>query len=832
METPTILWQTVLSAIQMRISNESFSTWFQPIEFLGVEETSLKLKVPDKIFEDWILNNYEDELYDSIKEAGLADHIVEFEIAAKPLPPAPIEKVSVRRKRISTAAQTVTQETFEMPVAEAVEKGILGALISFEDGMARAMEAGLTRDHFVLAHHKMLFSAMLSIHLNGGTINQVGLTDYLRTQHKLDEVGGQTALFALMEVAPGLTSLSSLIEQLNVVRYKRKALENAVKLQRMASNGASTTDIEELLDSFERSTTQAQAYAATPGGMILRKASKYGFGTEADKLANFNAKIVSEQIEDDGSLEEQRVFELECDLNGERYLIRVPASKFAAMAWPTAQLGARAIVNPGKEAHARCAIQTLSRNIRRTTVYTHTGWRMIDGVWSYLHSGGAITPTGNRNDVMVRLPDSMRLYHLPEPPTDPKARAETFNSVLLLFNAFKKMLTTPLIGGVFGAVLGSIDYSIYLTGTSGTRKSEATALAQAFFGNGFHRLALPASYADSALGILLKAFRAKDAVLVVDDFAPNGDKRHDDKLHATAETIFRAAGNAAGRATAKIDHSERGAKPPRGMLFSSGEDVPCGGSLQNRLLLVPLETDDIQDAPLTKMQKMARSGKFAESMAVFVQHVATYKTTIERLFAADCLRYRELIAKTNDQHKRQPTTIAHLCAAWRVWVRCGVMEGAFTRKEARNLMRQVQESMTTVLEEQKEQQTTKHPADYFLQLLSSALLSGRCHLATIEGEQPENKASLFGWRDGIRQGELAGWIENGLVYLEPAGAYKAAHSQGLSIGEGLPVKPNTLWKRLDEKSLILVKEKNRYLRARTPRTELPTVVIAENRLFT
>lgn len=733
-----------------------------------------------------------------------------------------------------------TSSEVKIPIAEDIERSLLGLFAMWCEGekdgkknepFARALEAGLSREHFYIPSNKTIFNAMFAINLNRGEIHPITVMDYLRTQHKLDEVGGPAYIARLMEEKPfGPTALSSLIEHLSTVRFKREAFIKAVKLQDMAANGSSPVDIEELLDSFERTNLTPQTYIASPAGLMRRKLGLYG-QAEPEKLTNFNAKIVQEQIEDDGSLEETRIFELECEIKGQKATIRVPASKYSTMAWPTAMLGAEAIVYPGKEAHARAAIQMLSRNIRKITVYTHTGWRQIDGVWSYLHSGGALTPTGNRTDVSVRLPESLRFYLLPEPTMEKEQRAEVFNAVLKLMNAFPRTLTVPLIGGVWASVLGGIDYSIYVTGQSGTRKSEITSLMQAFFGAGFNRLALPSSFVDSALAILLKAFRAKDAVMVIDDFAPNGQKNHDDKLHTTAETVFRAAGNAAGRTTAKVDHSERGAKPPRGMLFSSGEDVPRGLSLQNRLLIVPLKLGDIPDEPLTEMQALARAGKFAESMAAFIQHVATFKKTIARLFAADCVLYRQRIAAGNKQHSRQPTTIAHLCASWRAWLRCGVMAGAFNRAEARLLWSKIYEALTATLEEQKEQHTTTHPADYFLDLLRSALVSGRCHLATIEGDKPSENAALLGWRGGVAQGELAGWIEDGLIYLEPAAAYKAANAQGLSVGEGLPVGPKSLWTRLDEKKYVVVKENGRGVRARTPRTRLYCVVIPETAVF-
>lgn len=836
------IWQAILSAIETRVDNDNSNTWFRPLKIIAIDETSLTLKAPDRVFEDWIMANYYNELLESLEEAGLANLSITFEIAAKPVPPAPVEKVSTRRKRFSSNSQTITQETFEIPVAEAVEKGILGALISFEEGIVRASEAGLTRDHFVLSHHKILFSAMLSIHLNGGNINAIGLIDYLRTQHKLDEIGGPDAIGTLVEGAAGLTSISSLIEQLNVVRYKRKALENAVKLQRMASNGASTTDIEELLDSFERSNTQAQAYAATPGGMILRKASKYGFGTEADKLANFNATITSEQIEDDGSEDNQRVFELQCDLNGDRSLIRVPASKFSAMGWPTAQLGARAIVYPGKESQARTAIQTLSRNIRTMTVYTHTGWRQIDGVWSYLHGGGAIAPTGNRTDVSIRLPSSLRAFHLPDPPIDPQIPEadkvfEAYDTVFTFMNAFPKWATIPLLGGVFAAVLGSLNYSIYVLGESGSFKSELTMLGQSFFGAGFNSSNFPANWTnDSVNNLLAKMFTAKDAWLVIDDFVTIGQKMYDDKQHAKAEQILRAAANRSGRGRAgtKGTVAEGAAKDPRGLIVSSGETLPNGGSLQNRTLIITLKKGDIKKQNLSAMQRMRGEGKFAASLSAFIHFIASDYQKIVADFKARCEQLRDdLLAKTDDskqQHARQPTTLTHLAASWEVWLKAAEAKRIITTEQKQELWKEIWKTLVEQIDAQKEQQSTQNPADYFLTLLRSALLSGKAHLATVEGEQPETPVR-YGWRHKQPLGQCVGWVDGPYIYLQGENAYQIAAAQGISLGEGIPINQKILFERMDDRGMLVKKDPGHGRQARVPVIRAKAYVIAKTSLF-
>lgn len=455
---------------------------------------------------------------------------------------------------------------------------------------------------------------------------------------------------------------------------------------------------------------------------------------------------------------------------------------------------------------------------------------MIDNQPSYLHGGGAITAEGNRTDVSVSLPESLRFFFLPEPPNQENLAA-AFNAVLDLKSAFPKRITIPMLGSIFGSVLGSVNYSPFLTGTSGTFKSQLTAIGQSFWGAGFDADHFPASWNDSVTVIMYKLFVAKDAWLVIDDFVPIGQKNYDDQLHAKAEKVLRAAANRTAHGRAQIDGSERSAKEPRAMAVSSGEDLPKGGSLQNRLMIQALRKGDIDTANLTLMQTMAREGKFALSMSAFLQFIAADYHGILQKFAQDRDSLRSQIhQRMPSTHARQPTTLAHLAAAWRVWLNACVAREVMSKTESIELWKEVWVTLVELIEGQKSQQTTMNDADYFCRLLSSALLSGRCHLATVQAGQPNN-SYRYGWRDGMPNGDLVGWVKDGLVYLQPEAAYKNANMQGHSIGQGIAVTEKKLWERLDDFGYLAVKDKGRGYQARVPINRASAVVIAENRLF-
>ncbi len=65
-------WAEVIAAIEGKVPAEKFETWFVPSRGVRCDGGTLIVRVPDKVFEDWIVNNYwellEEVLPDSITD--------------------------------------------------------------------------------------------------------------------------------------------------------------------------------------------------------------------------------------------------------------------------------------------------------------------------------------------------------------------------------------------------------------------------------------------------------------------------------------------------------------------------------------------------------------------------------------------------------------------------------------------------------------------------------------------------------------------------------------------------------------------------------------------
>ena len=52
------IWQQLLQTLKKQLGEQIYTSWFEPIECISFEDGELILKVPNKIFEDWIRKHY------------------------------------------------------------------------------------------------------------------------------------------------------------------------------------------------------------------------------------------------------------------------------------------------------------------------------------------------------------------------------------------------------------------------------------------------------------------------------------------------------------------------------------------------------------------------------------------------------------------------------------------------------------------------------------------------------------------------------------------------------------------------------------------------------
>lgn len=623
--------------------------------------------------------------------------------------------------------------------------------------------------------------------------------------------GGAAALFSDRPLLQGLASQASA----DPAAY-------AARRATLRAAGISLRDLDRALRPFrheharENPPTQgdAEPQYVVLSGQICR-VQQTNEGNLYPPVCNFNARITEVITHDDGT-EQTPFFTLAGSLPDGRELppACVPTAEFAGLGWLTPAWHGEAVVYAGQGTrdHLRAALELLSRERTRRTVYTHTGWRQISGGWHYMHAGGAIGAAGPADAVEVSLPEPLAGFELPAPPEGQELVAAVRASLGMLAGLAADPIAFPLFAAVYRAALGDCDFSGHLVGPTGVFKSELTALCQQHYGHGLDARHLPGSWSSTGNALEGIAFAAKDALLAVDDFAPTGSAHDVQRFHRDADRVLRAQGNRAGRLRMRADATVRPAKPPRGLILSTGEDTPRGQSLRARLFVVEVSPGDVKVERLTACQQDAAAGLYAQALAGFLCWFASQYGDFRGRLREEQAEFREQ-AQAGGQHARTPGIVAGLALGLRYFLAFAQEVSAVTATQAAELWERGWNALCQAAADQSDHLAAAEPTSLFLRLLMAALGSGRAHIAAPDGNEPAD-AEAWGWRvrtigtgENAReewqpQGRRIGWIEEGFLYLEADAAYAEAQRLASEQGESLAVAPRTLNKRLSERGLL------------------------------
>jgi hypothetical protein len=556
-------------------------------------------------------------------------------------------------------------------------------------------------------------------------------------------------------------------------------------------------------------------YRATPTGLVVLRSSRYG---EVEvPLCNFTAKIVAQVAEDDG-VEVRRLFEIEAELGNRVARFPVPANQFTAMNWPVEHLGANATIYAGSGVrdHSRAGIQLLSGEVPERTVYTHLGWQNTADGPVYIHCDGAIGASGPVPGVEVRIDDALDRFVLPSPPDGEGLVAAVRASLGIVGFSPEEgiapdVITFPVYSAIWRAILGDTDFSLHEAGPTGQGKTEIAALAQQHWGPGLDARHLPGSWSSTGNALEGQAFAAKDAVFVVDDFVPGATIHEQARLHREADRVLRAQGNRSGRARMRADGSLRRPKPPRGLILSTGEDIPRGQSLRSRLLVLEVGKGVVNWTQLSLCQRDAAAGLYAQVLAAFVRWLASRYDDVRRGLRAEIDALRDKALRSG-QHRRTPEIVANLALGLRLFLDFAEETGAITVTERVALWHRGWAALGEAAETQAKFQQASEPTHQFLTFLTAALGSGEAHIAGPDGAAPTTPEA-WGWRSNTRtafaddlewwpKGTRIGWLDGTNLYLEPEASYAAAQEMARKGGDSIGVTSQTLRKRLKEHGLL------------------------------
>jgi NrS-1 polymerase HBD domain len=554
-------------------------------------------------------------------------------------------------------------------------------------------------------------------------------------------------------------------------------------------------------------------------------------GTTDDQiLANFMAWITEERLEDDGA-ESVRMVTMEATLTSGKQFpeIKIAVSEFYSLAGLMKALGTEAVVSPGPmvKDRIRHAIQLFSNRQKypQRHVFTHLGWRKVDGVWCYLHAGGSVPAKAE-----VSVDKALQRYILPQTTSAQAA----IKASLQVLECAPKRLTIPLLSMVYLAPLAEWlepDVTGWLEGPSGAQKSSLVALIMCHYGH-FSRVHPPDTWESTANTLERLAFLAKDILLWIDDYAPQPSAKEMHEQERKAQRVIRAQGNLSGRGRMRADTSLRPQYYPRGVILSTGELHPTGTSTFARLLQLDVAKGDISLERLTTSQ--AESHLFAEAMAAYVDWLQPQLDTLPSILKVRWNELRTDALPRLAHHSRHPEVYAHLATAWDLFLKYACESGAIDEAERQSYWSIGSETLMNAINRQQLDAEAEDPVYRFCShikealiqgkayLEKEALIQGKAYLEGVSGAYPDD-AGQWGWlpfiahhTDGAVSDEwkpspgaaMLGWVDQDFLYLLPDAAYRLVF-ENLQRAGILLLPQQALWKRLVDRGYAQ-RSDNRY----------------------
>lgn len=559
-----------------------------------------------------------------------------------------------------------------------------------------------------------------------------------------------------------------------------------------------------LIGESERQVSPGPAYRVCHGCISLG-------GDRPKIIANFTASITKSILIDDG-LQQSRLLVISGKLADGQDLpeIMVSADKFDDLGWIMELWGPQAIVHAGKKAHLKVAIQQFSDEAPEERRFSHTGWVQLDGNWCFLHAGGAIGASGPVHQIATELPSALSRFELPSH-VAPSRLQEAIRESLNLLNLAPDRITVPLLAGVYRAVLGPVDFSLFLVGSTGIFKSQMAALMQQHFGLELDSSHFPANWSSTANALEAISFHAKDVPLVIDDYVPSGNHLARNAMQQIAERIIRAQGNSSGRQRLNADSSMRVTKSPRCLILGTGEEAPAGQSLQGRMLILPVAAGDVDMARLTEVQEVAQTGTYAVAMSGFVTWVAgRYEELINRVrkeTASPESRFR-----IDGLHTRTPRIAASLMIALQIFLEFAVEQGAITGDESEAIDARAWSAMREAVEHQHQTQRQTDPVERFIALILSLLSTGRAQLVPVR----RLNSVACGTSQSLPDSPVIGWKDDTTIYLDPEAAFAEVSRLAREQGEPFAVHASTLWQRMNQAGLLVTEPSQKTYLHRLP----------------
>lgn len=546
-------------------------------------------------------------------------------------------------------------------------------------------------------------------------------------------------------------------------------------------------------------------YRVSGGELCVVKTSKDS-GDYLSPLCSGVPGIIEEIIRDNGIAESREYAVTAVTATGQTLpRAEVPVGEFGSMNWIDKYWGTKMDISPGNTnvQHIRSYMKRQVNGQMQRRIFTHTGWREIDGRQVFLSSSGGLACPG----VEVELRDRLAQYRLPDNPHELSPEQSMKTSLSFMEDGFgNKAVMWPLWAAMFASPLTSLidpAFTLFIHGHTGSFKTVISALAISHFGS-FSYTTMPASWEYTANRLGLEMFICKDIPLVIDDWAPGATANAQRDMEQKIAIVLRAQGNKIGKGRMNPDATAKDSYTPRCLVVTSGEQLPNGESNTARTFVLDIEPGDISVPMLNVAQDEAEQYRYAMShyllwLSSQWDHVTQYQPVLWREKRDKALEH--------GLHLRLPASVAWLHTGMETGLDYACEIGAISHNEREEKLDSFWEVLVGLARKQGTRVNEERPSVRFIEAFKALLTQGRlvlidkCYESLSDISDPETCEPI---PRQLKPGEsFIGWEDAEFYYLIPKIIYQVISEFYSRSGSPLTFKPTAVWGDLRRMGMIV-----------------------------
>jgi chromosomal replication initiator protein len=145
------VWDGILESIKKKLNGETVETWFNSIEFKGIDKSCARLRLcaPNRVIRDWVDHNYSDYLDQSLSDLRLSGYTIDWQIANESSPLA-LSDVAVANAREDDASSALPKSSTTTSLSTPSGSATAAARAPMPAALELSLNSRYTYDSFVV----------------------------------------------------------------------------------------------------------------------------------------------------------------------------------------------------------------------------------------------------------------------------------------------------------------------------------------------------------------------------------------------------------------------------------------------------------------------------------------------------------------------------------------------------------------------------------------------------------------------------------------------------------------------------------------------------------